>query len=115
MNVSDMNCYRAGDALLEGGQTYAYCCKEGRDCLQSSWNTALWNGKSVLPGKAEEVVKFSDKIVALRKVFGTPGIWTSSPYDGGNNENCCAAFYVNVSTGTPTAYYRYNGHTVLCQ
>ena len=99
IDVKEMRCYAQGTRLVEAGDTATYCCKDGQSCQQSSWNTSLWNGTTILEGKETEVAKFSDKIVALRKVYGSDKyFWTASPY-GNTSQNSCNAFSVSLYYG----------------
>ena len=114
LDVKTMGCYRNGNSLVKAGQRWGYCCKQGQSCQQSSWHTTLWNGKNVLPDKAEEVAKFANKIVALRKIL-IMTFWMASPY-GNSSENSCYAFDVNTGDGSANAYYRtYDSYFALCE
>ena len=116
MDISEFDCYRKSDnTLVQTGQTAAYCCKQGQACQQSSWSKTLWNGKSVLPGKLAEVEKFSDKMIALRKVYGEIAPWSSSPYAANSSLNSCYVFFPYPATGYANTNYRYAGYVPLCE
>ena len=96
IDVTEIGCYAQGSTLVEAGDTYAYCCKNGQSCQQSSWS-GLWSGNTT--SNTTEVDKFSDKIVALRKVYGATDFWSASYY-GNTSPNSCNVFYVSLNNGT---------------
>ena len=120
LNVSEIDCHRktsnpaTNNTVVQAAENWAYCCKNGQACLQESWDTTLWNGKNILTGKGEEVAKFADKIVALRKAFGNNYLWTASPY-GNTSQNSCYAFGVGPKIGYVYSLSRYKTYTPLCE
>ena len=119
--VDEFGCYYQGNAFIQtGSASSAYCCKQGQACQQSNWHTgqskALWDGTAILPGKAEEVAKFSDKLVALRKLFGNVFFWSSSSF-GNTSPNACYAFYIGAGSGYFSCNYARNGtgYYALCE
>ena len=119
MDVSEMDCHRKTDnvatnnAVVQAGGQYAYCCQDGQSCQQSSWDD-LWDGKNILDGKAGEVAKFADKMVALRKAFGKTHFWTSSPY-WNTSENSCNVFLVYLNFGYVYSRGRGDNFYALCE
>ena len=103
LNIEDMECYSGTTLIKQGGSSH-FCCKKGQSCQQKSWETnapeedRLWNGTEIISGKEAEVAKFSDKMVALKKVFSSIYFWTASSYRN-TSTNACNAFYVLVPTG----------------
>ena len=115
-DVKEMNCYQATDnALAKAGMMPIFCCKQGQACQQSSWDTTLWDGENILEGKEQEVAKFGDKIVALRKIYGAKKIWTASA-QGNTSENSCHAFDIDLPNGRAGSNtLRQNAYLVLCE
>ena len=116
IDVSEIDCYRASNStLVEAGSTdMPFCCKQGQTCQQSSLDTSLWSGKTVLAGKEQEVSKFSDKLIGLRKAFGSTGFWTVSPFKN-NSDNTCNAFIANSMHGLANTVVRYSDMYALCE
>ena len=102
IDVADIHCYRrtndtsTNNTLVQAGQTGAYCCKKDFACQQTS---SLWDENEILPGKEADVAKFADKIVALRKIYGSKYFWTISPFYANSSFNSCYAFYVCAPYG----------------
>ena len=113
INVEDMNCYRGGTALVKGGETGSiYCCKSGQTC--KAWGQ-FWNGKEIVDGKAEEIAKYSDKMVALKRTLGEY-FWTASPIGANASQNSCYVFRVAIAAGTVYHCTRSSGYpNALCQ
>ena len=114
IDVAQIGCYH-GNTLLQNGGSGSSCCKApGNGCSPTKWQTSIWNGNSVVPGQAEEVAKFSDKLVALRKVFGAVSFWSSSNY-GIGTEGSCYAFYIGAQNGYATSNGREPARAPICQ
>ena len=98
IDVREMECFMGGnpDSLaVAGGDSPIPCCESGKSCQQSAW-TGLWDGNT--PSNETEVAKFSDKIVALRKIFGGGVYWTISP-SYINSQGSCRAYNANLNSG----------------
>ena len=107
LDVEDMECYYKGNSLIQTGGTDAFCCKSGQLCQQQGYWSNLWNGQEIKLGKEAEVAKFSDKLVALRQIYGTDEdwFWLASPY-GNTSQNSCKAFRTYLSRGEIAGYQR---------
>ena len=93
LDAIELDCYN-GNTPTKSSR----CCKKGESCLTGNWDTVLWNGNKIKDGKAAEVAKFSDKFVALRKVYGGGTFHTSTPY-ASNSDNSCNNMVVYTVRG----------------
>ena len=112
-----MRCFAKGTTLVRSGAFTQYCCKENQSCQQSTW-APLWNGRTIIEGKEADVAKFADKIVTLRKLYGTTHFWTASPYGGTTSQHSCSVHTVMTtygSVGSGQANRNYTTVNVLCE
>ena len=118
-----MGCYKDGTLVSGATRLAASCCKQGQTC-ESAWDNesdpeaeSLWDGKNIVSGKESEVAKFSDKIIALRKVYGAVELWTVSSFGNGNtSQNSCYAFSIGPKNGGASGSSRgYYSFFALCE
>ena len=83
--------------MAVAGSDAADCCKQGNSCSRDEW-TGLWNGNIVRDGKTADAAKFSDKILALRQVYGVTYFWFSSSC-GSSSPNSQSAFLMSLKYG----------------
>ena len=114
LDVSDMGCYLNGVTLATGGATTTYCCKKDQMCQQSRWDTNLWNGTTIQNGSGPEVAKFSNTMVALRKIFTNRTFVLIAPY-GNTSPNTCYTFVINSTTGFVGLSFPYGKSYTLCK
>ena len=96
LDVTELKCYYQGNTLVKEGNYGGYCCKKGSLCNQSTWDT-FWNGRTIV--NKDEVEKYADTVVAIRKVYGVESFWTASTQLANGSPNSCYALLFYATRG----------------